>query len=372
MIATPIRFIDKDKEKAKFFATTRQRVDAYFKEKGLSKHYNSKMVIKTIVFLSAYILPFVGLLIFKPSTGISMVLWSVMGLSLAGIGMSIMHDANHGAYSSSHKINRLLGHTINLLGASASNWKLQHNLLHHTYTNIVTHDMDIQDKAILRFSPHTEVRWYHKLQVVYAILFYGITTLYWSLLKDFLQFIKYKKEGLSKNSKKESNVLLFKLIVDKLIYLFVILFVPIYFFEIPTRQIIFGFLTMHFIAGVVLTVVFQLAHTVEGTTHPLADENGTIENNWAIHQMNTTVNFSRYNKLISWYVGGLNFQVEHHLFPTICHVHYPAISEIVKATAEEFGVPYLENKSLGDAINSHIATLRRFGRLPDINEVLAG
>ena len=125
------------------------------------------------------------------------------------------------------------------------------------------------------------------------------------------------------------------------------------------------------ISGVILTVVFQLAHTVEGTTHPLADAHGTIENNWAIHQMNTTVNFSRRDKFISWYVGGLNFQIEHHLFPTICHVHYPAIADIGKSTAEEFGVPYLENKTIGDAINSHIATLRRFGRLPDINEALA-
>jgi linoleoyl-CoA desaturase len=132
-----------------------------------------------------------------------------------------------------------------------------------------------------------------------------------------------------------------------------------------------GFITMHFIAGVILTVVFQLAHTVEGTTHPVPDETGTIENNWAVHQMNTTVNFSRQSRLISWYVGGLNFQVEHHLFPTICHVHYPEISEIVKTTAEEFGIPYLENRTFMDAVNSHIETLRRFGRLPDINEALA-
>jgi len=93
---------------------------------------------------------------------------------------------------------------------------------------------------------------------------------------------------------------------------------------------VWGYLLMQFISGVVLTVVFQLAHTVEGTTHPLPNKDYTIENNWAIHQLNTTVNFSRKNKLLSWYVGGLNFQVEHHLFPTICHVHYPEVSEIVK------------------------------------------
>jgi len=120
----------------------------------------------------------------------------------------------------------------------------------------------------------------------------------------------------------------------------------------------------------VLTTIFQLAHTVEETIHPLPNENNIIENNWLVHQMNTTVNFSRKNKFISWYIGGLNFQVEHHLFPTICHVHYPEISEIVKGTAEEFGIPYLENKTIGEALNSHIKTLLRFGKLPSLNDAI--
>jgi linoleoyl-CoA desaturase len=371
MTYSPIRFIDKDKDKAKFFATLRQRVDQYFKTQQISKHANREMVIKTIILISGYLLPFIALLLFQPSFGISILLWTIMGIFLAGIGMSVMHDANHGAYSPKHKINERLGHSLNLLGASVCNWKIQHNLLHHTYTNIVTHDMDIQDKVILRFSPHTEVKWYHRLQVVYAILFYGITTLYWALLKDFLQFAKYKKDGLNKNTKKQNLVLLSKMIFDKVLYLFVLIIVPVWLFNIPAREIIAGFLVMHFIAGIILTIIFQLAHTVEGTTHPLPDENHTIENNWAIHQLNTTVNFSRHNKFISWYVGGLNFQVEHHLFPTICHVHYPKISDIVKSTAEEFGVPYLENATFGEALASHISVMRRFGKLPDLNEVLA-
>jgi len=371
MTLPQIRFIDKDKDKAKFFSTLRQRVDNYFKEKKLSKHANGKMVLKTIILLSGYILPFISLLVFQPFFGISILLWIIMGLCLAGIGMSVMHDANHGAYSSSHKTNRWLGHTLNLLGGSVFNWKLQHNLLHHTYTNIVTHDLDIQDKVILRFSPHTRVKWVHRLQTLYAVFFYGITTLYWALLKDFLQFARYKKDGLNKNTSRQNNILLLKMILDKVLYFTVFLFVPIGLFNLPASEIIPGFLTMHFVAGVILTVIFQLAHTVEGTTHPLADETGTIENNWAIHQMNTTVNFSRSNKFISWYVGGLNFQVEHHLFPTICHVHYPEISEIVKKTAEEYGVPYLENITFSEALISHMNTLRRFGKLPDINEVLA-
>jgi linoleoyl-CoA desaturase len=161
------------------------------------------------------------------------------------------------------------------------------------------------------------------------------------------------------------------MIAIKVVYLFIVLAVPVLFFHIPFLQVLTGFLLMHFLAGIILTVVFQLAHSVEGTSHPLPNEAGIIENDWAIHQMNTTVNFARHNKLLSWYVGGLNFQVEHHLFPRISHIHYPHIAPIVKQTAEEFGVPYLENKTFGLAIKSHIQFLQRLGRLPDINEAIA-
>lgn len=368
---TPYRFANADKNQAEFFATLRKRVDSYFRDNNISKNYNASMVIKTIVLLSAYLVPFICILVFRPSFGISLLLWSVIGLALAGIGMSVMHDANHGAYSSSSKTNYWLGHTLNLLGGSVFNWKIQHNILHHTYTNIVGMDDDIDDKLIMRFSPHTNVKWYHKFQVVYAFLFYGILTIYWAVLKDFVQFQRYIKDGVNKSSKKENNRALLRIIISKVVYFSVILVLPIVVLKMPLAEYLCGYFLMQFIAGVVLTVIFQLAHTVEETTHPLPNENFTIENNWAIHQLNTTVNFSRKNKFISWYVGGLNFQVEHHLFPTICHVHYPAIAPIVKATAEEYGIPYLENDTFYQAFVSHVKTLQRFGRLPDINEAIA-
>lgn len=370
MAFSPIRFVDKDKDKTLFFSTLRKRVDTYFKENKISKHYNTAMVVKTVVMLSAYLIPFICILVFNPSFKISAVLWSIMGLGLAGIGMSVMHDANHGAYSSSHKVNYWLGHTLNLLGGSVFNWKLQHNVMHHTYTNIHEYDDDIADKLILKFNPHSKVKWYHKLQFIYAFFFYGILTLYWALLKDFIQFHKYTQQGVNTSSKEENRIIWLKIFISKVVYWVTMFALPVFIFHIPFIQILWGFLLMQFIAGVVLTVVFQLAHTVEGTTHPLPNENYTIENNWAIHQLNTTVNFSRKNKWISWYVGGLNFQVEHHLFPTICHVHYPAVSEIVKETCEEFNVPYLENPTFTSALKSHIKAIISFGKLPDINDAI--
>lgn len=355
-----VKFIDR--EKSMFFSTLRGRVDQYFKTQQLSKHHNASMVIKTIVLLSLYILPFITLLLIPMPGFVYLGLWTLMGIALAGIGMSVMHDANHGAYSKSSKTNAWLGNTLNLLGGSVFNWKLQHNIMHHTYTNVIDMDDDIEDKLILRFSPHTKVKWYHKYQFVYAFFFYGILTLYWAFIKDFVQFKKYVRKGVNKESKEDNQIYFLKMVLSKLVYVAAFLIIPLLVLHVPAAMYVSGFLLMHFVAGLILTVTFQLAHTVEHTSHPLPDEQGNIENNWAIHQLNTTVNFSKNNPFLSWYLGGLNFQIEHHLFPTICHIHYPAIATIVKQTSGEFGIPYLENKTCLQAIQSHIRMLKAFGR----------
>ncbi len=177
-----VKFIDKNK--SEFYSVLKHKVDQYFKENNISKFANSTMVIKSIVLLSAYILPFIYLFIFQPSFGISLLLWSLMGIALAGIGMSVMHDANHGAYSANKNVNYWLGNTLNLLGGSVFNWKLQHNILHHTYTNITFLDDDISDRLVLKFSPHTNQKSYHQFQWIYAFFFYGLLTFYWAVAKD--------------------------------------------------------------------------------------------------------------------------------------------------------------------------------------------
>lgn len=355
-----VKFIPE--QKALFFPTLKKKVDAYFAENNLSKHANGQMIIKSVCLISLYIIPFVLFLSNTFSWPASLGLWALMGIGLAGIGMSVMHDANHGSYSKSHLVNHWMGLSLNLLGGSVFNWKMQHNVLHHTYTNVIDLDDDIEDKLILRFSPHTKVKWYHKFQFIYAFFFYGILTLYWAVGKDFVQFRKYIKQGVNKDSKEKNRNTFLRILLSKFIYAFIFLIAPLVLLKLPVLPYLAGFLLMHFVAGIVLTVIFQLAHTVENTSHPLPDDAGIIENSWAIHQLNTTVNFSRHNKLISWYVGGLNYQVEHHLFPSICHVHYPAIAPIVKQTAEEFGVPYLENSSLLSAIQSHVRMLKAYGK----------
>jgi linoleoyl-CoA desaturase len=362
-----VKFIDK--EKSGFYGTLKKRVDAYFSENNISKHANAAMVLKTFVFLLAYLLPYFFLLIWQPSFGWSLLIWSFMGISVAGIGMSVMHDANHGAYSDNRGINQLVGHSLNLLGGSVFNWKLQHNILHHTYTNITGLDEDIQDRLVLKFSPHTPVKKYHRFQWIYAFLFYGLLTFYWAVAKDFIQFYQFSKNGVNPHSRAENRIILAKIVAIKLFYFLMMIVTPVL-AGIPFLQVFTGFMLMHFFAGLILTTVFQLAHTLEHTAHPMPSEDGTINNDWAIHQLNTTVNFAPGSKLISWYVGGLNYQIEHHLFQKISHVHYPAISAIVKQTAAEFDIPYLENRTFGDALRSHIAYLKQVGRLPNLNEAI--
>ncbi len=367
-IASKVRFAPSIK--TDFFPTLKKRVDHYFTENNKSRYADKRMVIKTVALLSIYCIPFVLLLVFSPPVFYSFVLWFLMGIGMSGIGMSVMHDALHGAYSSNPRINRMLGFTLNLLGADITNWKLQHNVMHHTYTNIVPLDEDIRDRGVVKLSPHAHPTRLHQLQWIYAFLFYGVLTLYWVTVKDFIQYAGFIKTGVNRQTTAENKKLLLRVLTLKALYFIILIGLPLLIMQRPALEIIGGFLFMHFVSGLILTVVFQLAHTVEGTTHPTVSAQGTIDRDWATHQLETTVNFSPGNKWLSWYVGGLNFQIEHHLFPKICHIHYPAIAPIVQQTALEYGIAYQQNHRFRDALSSHIRLLRTFGKLPDPNDAI--
>lgn len=363
-----VKFVNVDKNA--FFSTLRKRVDEYFVDNHISKSGDSQLAVKTAVLLALYLLPYVAILYFGPGWLFVLSMSVIMGLGMAGLGMSVMHDANHGAYSGSKAINWIMAHVLNIMGGSTFNWKLQHNILHHTYTNITNMDDDIASKPALRLSPHAPAAKVYRYQWFHAFFLYGLTTLYWVTAKDFVQFHRYRKNNVNTQQSSENRNFLARLIVLKLVYFFIFFVAPIVFFGIPFMQMLSGFLLMHFVSGVILTVIFQLAHSVEGTHHPLPTAAGIIENDWAIHQMNTTVNFAPKNKVLSWYVGGLNFQIEHHLFPRISHIHYPAIAPIVEQTARQYNIPYLQHNTFGAAFNAHILFLKRLGKMPDLEEAI--
>jgi linoleoyl-CoA desaturase len=346
-----------------FYTELKKRVDNYFKENNISKTGNFNMYAKTVLMMLAYFVPYF-LLTFQvfESKMAWFLLAALMGFAMAGIGLCVMHDANHGSYSRNKKLNSILSLTINMLGGHSANWRIQHNVIHHTFTNVHDHDEDIAPPGFMRFEPHAKRKWVHKLQFLYAWFFYGMMTLMWSTSKDFKQLNRYNKRGLLKGLNTTFKKELTIIIVSKVIY-FAYMLLPYFLIkEMTFLNWFVGFLTVHYIAGFVLAAIFQPAHVAEATEFPLPCDEGNLENDWAIHQLKTTMNFATGDKIFSWMVGGLNYQVEHHLFPTICHVHYSKISEIVKETAAEFNLPYLNKKTFAGALWSHEMMLYKLGR----------
>lgn len=347
---------------AEFVSTIREKVNAYFTDKNISKFGNYKMVLKSIFMLSLYLTPYLTLLIADPQNIFAVIgLWAIMGIGMSGIGLSIMHDANHGSYSSYPILNKLMSSVIYLVGANALNWRIQHNVLHHTYTNIDGLDEDIYQSGVMRFSPHQPRLKFHKFQHFYAWFFYSILTLTWAFDADFRQIFSFKKKGLTKGHKKNFTNVMIELVGFKLFYYVFIFVLPFVFTTTPWYYMIIGFLIMHILCGLILAAIFQPAHVVTETDFPLPDEKGNMEYSHLVHQLHTTANFAQKNKLLTWFVGGLNHQVEHHLFPTICHVHYPAISKIVQETAKEFNLPYHSFPTFRNALISHTQMLKKLG-----------
>lgn len=361
------------KEKKITFATTKRdftttlnkRVNEYFKLNNIDRHANREMVIKTIVMFSLYLIPYLLIV-----TGvITNILWMlplliVMSIGIAGIGLSVMHDANHGAYSGKSWVNNLLGYSLNLVGANAFNWKIQHNVMHHTYTNVHEEDEDISPRGVLRMSPHSKWKSMHQYQHIYAWFLYGLMTIIWVLIKDFVRLVRYQKSGMVKTSKANIYMEWLILIGTKMAYIGYIFVIPVLVTSLLWWQILLGVLIMHYIAGFILAIIFQPAHVIEGTEYPLPDEANFLENNWAVHQLHTTTNFGNKSRWFSWYVGGLNFQIEHHLFPNICHVHYRNIAGIVRSTATEFGLPYKSMHTFIGALYGHMKLLKQLGVKP--------
>jgi linoleoyl-CoA desaturase len=313
---------------------------------------------------SLFITPYVLIIVLNISLWYKLLLAILMGVGMAGIGMNVMHDGNHGSFSRYPLINKIMGGSIYFLAGNVFNWKIQHNLLHHTYTNILGHDEDLEAGRVLRFSNHAKWHKLHKFQHYYSIFLYGLLTFNWALTTDFFQTKKYLKRKLSFGKFPKPSAQWGVLILTKIIYFSIWLVIPILFFDIAWYKILVGFFIMHYVAGVILSVVFQLAHVVEAADMLLPEPSGTMKNTWAIHQLFTTVNFSTKNRIMNWFTGGLNHQVEHHIFPNISHVHYTKISKIVRDTALEFNLPYNEYKTTRKAIIAHFKHLKQMGQEP--------
>ncbi|MBL7692154.1 MAG: acyl-CoA desaturase [Flavipsychrobacter sp.] len=356
-----VRFAHKNGEG--FYDSLKKRIDEFFKENNIAPTGNSELRWKTVAMVSLFFVPYIFIVtgFGASSPALFYGLWAMMGFGMIGVGCGVHHDSNHGSYSSNKTVNKVVGDVVNLVGGYDVTWRIQHNILHHTYTNIEGLDEDIDTGGLLRFSPHAKKHFMHRFQHIYGWFLYCLLTIQWVTYKDYRLLFIYNEKGLLKKEKLTLGKALLELSIYKVIYFTYILVLPIMYSGMPWQSVVAGFFLLHFIAGLGLSCIFQLAHVLESSEFPLPSEDRKMENNWAVHQMLNTANFSPRSYLTFWFVGGLNYQVEHHLFPHISHVHYPQISKIVKKTAEEYGVPYKVMPSFMNALVQHWRMLKKMG-----------
>jgi linoleoyl-CoA desaturase len=347
------------------FATDlRERVRTYFRRTGRSPHADAGTVATSLCMVVATFGAYGLALSAWTGPWAKLVLSLAAGVGLAGIAFSTAHDALHDAYSGSRRVNRVLGWTFELLGVNAYLWRFTHNRSHHAYTNLPGLDDDISMDPLLRLSPQVPRRAFHRFQHVYAWGFYALITLYWAWWKDYRDLSARRIgpcNGLCHPTSEKARLFAFKAL-----YLAWTVALPLFVLPLPWWQVAIGSFLMQATAGLILGMVLFPAHVEESTDHPEPGADGVLADSWWRHQMRTTTDYARGNRLLDWYLGGCNYQVEHHLFPHVCHVHYPALSRIVEATAREHGVPYHHAPTYRGVLASHVRTLKRFGRAEEL------
>ncbi len=346
------------KDKA-FQAELKRRVDEFFLATGRQKRDCWQMYLKTIIFLTLIASSYTLLVFFAATWWQALGLAIVLGLTTAGIGFNIQHDAGHQAYSSRPYINKLMSMTLDLMGGSSYIWHWKHGVIHHTYVNITDHDTDIDLGAFARLTPHQPLYGIHRWQHLYMWPLYGFLAMKWHMFSDFHALVT-KRIGQNPIPRPKGWDLVL-LIAGKAVFFTFAFAIPLMIH--PVWLVLLFYAAASAVLGLVLAIVFQLAHAVEEAEFPIPSaETGKMETGWAIHQVQTTVDFARRSHVVTWFLGGLNFQIEHHLFPRICHVNYPAMSKLVEATCLEYNVKYTEHRSLKSGLNSHFRWLKLMGR----------
>jgi linoleoyl-CoA desaturase len=341
-----------------FQVELRRRVEAFFRATGRRQRDCWQMYVKTAILVGVFATTYGLLVLGAQAWWQALPLAVVLGLTAAGIGFNVQHDGGHQAYSDRPWVNRLTATSLDLLGGSSYVWHRKHAIYHHTHVNIAGQDPDIDLGLLARVAPHQKRRRGHRWQHVYLWLLYGFLAIKWHLVSDFRNILRGTIGGRRLPCPRGWGLV--TLLAGKGAFLTLAFGIPLMFH--PVWVVLSLYAVAALVLGLTLSVVFQLAHCVEEAEFPLPrPDTGRIDNAWAIHQVETTVNFSRSSPVAAWLLGGLNFQVEHHLFPRICHVNYPAMSKVVEETCREFGVRYTEHRSFWSGVASHFRWLRRMG-----------
>jgi linoleoyl-CoA desaturase len=343
-----------------FYNDLRQRINAYFETAGKKQTGNWQLFTKAIILIALHVVLYTILVFFTPPAWLAIPFCGLLGILTAGIGFNVMHDGSHGSFSKSPIMNRIAALTLNVLGGNDFMWHFKHNVLHHSFTNIDGVDDDIDIKPMMRMCDTQEYHWWHRFQAVYSVILYAVMYGFWMFYLDYKKYFTRRIGGFEIPRMSLSQHFIFW--GGKIVSAIIFVIIPIIMVGLVDTLIGMGIFLL--VTGLFISIVFQLAHTVEHTFFPTpsSTDNRSIENEWAIHQIETTANFATRNPAITWFCGGLNFQVEHHLFPKISHIHYPAISKIVKATCQEYGIRYNEFPLMLNAVASHWRLLHRMGQ----------
>ncbi len=342
-----------------FHIELKKRINQYFQEAGTATYGNYKLYIKAGILLSSFVAIYIHLIFFTAPIWISVIECIMLGAITAAIGFNVMHDGAHGSFSKYAWLNDLASMSLSFLGADVFMWKTKHNVVHHAYTNIDGIDDDIDAKPFLRLCATQKYYKIHKFQYLYFWVTYCFLYFYWVFFSDYDKYFTKKVGSMPLKTMQSQDHVLFWVFKASHAILFIVL--PIYMLGFVPWLV--GFLLYGAFTGLLISTVFQLAHAVEDTHFPVPTQNNTIEDEWAIHQLKTTANFATNNRVISWFMGGLNFQVEHHLFPKISHVHYPAISKIIKQACADYNIQYIEYPKLRVALASHVYHLKNLGKV---------
>jgi len=342
-----------------FHARVKERVQQYFADNRLPTTGDWRLFLKTGLILTWFGLSYILYVFWATSLLTALFMMVALAQGFILIGFNMMHDGAHHSYSRHKTVNWLMAFTLDCIGGSHVLWRQKHNLLHHTFTNIHGFDTDLSTAGLFRLSP--EQPWYawHRWQHLYAVPVYSLLTLSWVLYGDFRAFFSghIGHHPLPRPTRVEAGVF----VGTKLVYVGYMLVLPACFH--PVLHVLLAFVAMHLLFGLTLSQVFQLAHTVESNAFPVPEAHtGRMAHEWAVHEVETTANFAPTNGCARWYLGGLNFQIEHHLFPAICHIHYPAMSTIVRQTCHEFAIPYVCYPTIRAALVGHYRWLQTLGR----------
>jgi linoleoyl-CoA desaturase len=340
----------------------RRRVTALIGTQHIRERDCPAMYLKTALVLGAFALLYSLLVFAAQAWWQALPLAMLLGFAVAEIGFTIQHDGGHRAYSDRAWVNKLMAMTLDLVGGSSYVWRWKHAVFHHMYANVHEHDSDIELGIFGRLCPQQPHHAIYRLQQWYLWPLYGVMVMKWHFYDDYRDVITGRMAANSFPRPKGWELAVF--VGGKLVFLSLAFGIPLLLHPFWTVALFYAVTVA--VTGVVLSTVFQLAHTVEEARFAAPRPGSSrMADTWAVHQVAATVDFARDDRVVSWLVGGLNFQIEHHLFPTLSHVNYPAIAGVVEQTCREFGVPYNVNRSFGAAVASHYRWLKRMGLPPE-------